>query len=484
MRSQPPNRLQVARAYLWAALAPIVGTLLVMPLRGRIDLSNIALIYVLLVVVSATRFGGSPAVVTALLGSLLFAFVFVPPYFSLAITETQHLLASLIMLVVALMVGHITAKLKQHADFAERKSSQSRRLYAFSQALSAAADDGAVVTATRQFLVATLGVRQVDIRVAPPDAAFTAPPTLNSPLPDGWRQLRIPLNATAGVIGMLEFEAPPEAIAPPDALEFVETLASVISVALERSRLANLAREAEVRHADESLRSSILGALSHDLRTPLAALVSMADTAALNRASPERQTYLLHAIRDKAMALSMQMTNLLEMARLSAGKVELNREWQAIDEVLGATVRLVRAQWKEREISVDLPPDLPPVLLDAVLMERVLWNLIENAIKYSPPDAPIELSARHGGDDLVLNVDDAGPGLPAGDPSALFNLFQRGKQESDVAGMGLGLSISRTIVEAHGGRITASNRPGGGARFSVTLPLGVPPAFSQFDEAP
>lgn len=472
-------------AYLWSAIVPLVGTFVLLPIRLSIDLSNVALLYVLLVVVSATRFGRGPAVASAILGSLLFAYVFVPPHFSLAITETQYLLSAIIMLVVALMVGHITSKLKQHADFAERKSLQSKTLYEFSQKLSGAQTARAVLDATRSFLADSLAARQADV-IFPDD--FAAPPApasasfikscverrelVSMPTQAGRFYLALPLAASGGVQGVLGFDIDSGLIGNQDAVEYIVTVASVISVALERSRLAEIARETEVKHASEVLRGSILGALSHDLRTPLAALVSMADTAALGKASAERQKHLLEAIRDQAMSIGQQMMNLLEMARLSSGTVKLNPAWQPVEEVIGAVLQLVRTQWKDRQITLDIAPKLPPICIDAVLIERVLWNLLENAIKYSPTDTLIELAVSQQGEQIEICVNDSGPGLPDLDAGGLFDAFQRGRSESDIAGIGLGLSISRTIVEAHQGQISAANRPGGGASFSVRLPVG------------
>lgn len=483
-------------AYLWSAIVPLVGTFVLLPIRLSIDLSNVALLYVLSVVVAATRFGRGPAVLGAILASLLFAFVFVPPHFSLAITETQYLLSAIIMLVVALMVGHITSKLKQHADFAERKSMQSKTLYEFSQKLSGAQTTQAVLEATRRFLGDSLGARQCDV-IFPDD--FAAPPapanpafiascverreTLSLPTQAGRFYLALPLSAISGIQGVLGFDIESGKIANQDAVEYVETVASVVSVALERSRLAEIARETEIRHASELLRGSILGALSHDLRTPLAALVSMADTAALGKASAERQKHLLEAIRDQAMSIGHQMMNLLEMAKLSSGTVELKPAWQPVEEVIGAVLQLIRAQWKDREIALDIAADLPPLCIDAVLIERVLWNLLENAIKYSPADTVIELAVAQADEQVEICVSDSGAGLPGIDAGTLFNAFQRGKAESDIAGIGLGLSISRTIVEAHQGEISASNRPGGGARFCVRLPIGKLPDALAMDQA-
>ena len=481
-----PSNLLVA--YLWSAIVPVVGTFLVLPFRLAIDLSNVALLYVLSVVVMATRFGRSPAVATAILGSLLFAYVFVPPHFSLAITETQYLLSAIIMLVVALMVGHLTSKLKQHADFSERKSMQSKTLYGFSQELSGAQTTEAVIEATCHFLAGSLYARQANV-IFPSD--FASPPApanpaiiascierrelLSKPMAQGRFYVLLPLSATSGIQGVLGFDIESGLFENEDSVEYIETVASVVSVALERSRFADIARETEVKHASELLRSSILGALSHDLRTPLAALVSMADTAALGKASPERQKHLLEAIRNQAMSIGQQMMKLLEMAKLSSGTIELNRAWQPVEEVLGSVLRLIRMQWKDREISLDIEPNLPPICIDAVLIERVLWNLLENAIKYSPAETMIELAIHQVGEQIEICVNDSGSGLPETDTNRLFNLFQRGKAESDVAGVGLGLSISRTIVEAHEGVISASSRLGGGACFRVMLPIGNPP---------
>lgn len=481
-----PSNLLVA--YLWSAIIPVVGTFLVLPFRLSIDLSNVALLYVLLVVVTATRSGRGPAVVTAIFGSVLFAYVFVPPHFSLAITETQYLLTAIIMLVVALMVGHITSKLKQHADFTERKSMQSKTLYEFSQALSGAQTSEAVLDITRHFFTDSLGARQSDV-IFPLD--FSSPPApsnpaliesciasrglLSKPVSDGHSYVLLPLAATSGIQGVLGIDVESGVLANQDSVEYIETLASVVSVAIERSRFAELARETEVKHASELLRSSILSALSHDLRTPLAALVSMADTAALGKASQERQKHLLEAIRNQAMSIGQQMMNLLEMARLSSGSIELQHAWQPVEEVLGSVLQLIRTQWKDREISLDIAPDLPPICIDAVLIERVLWNLLENAIKFSPSDSMIELAVQRVGEQIEISVSDSGSGLPEADAGKLFNAFQRGRAESDIAGIGLGLSIARTIVEAHEGEISAANRLGGGACFRILLPIGDPP---------
>lgn len=482
--------------YLWAAVFPLAATLVVLPFHPGIDLSHVAPLYVLAVVLTGVRSGRGPAVASAVFGSLLYAHVYVPPHFSLAISEPRYLLTTAVMVAVALMVGHITSRLRRQADIADRQSRQSRVLYEFAQALAGARDAATVGDVASRFLGAAIDARRVAVLLP---ADFQAPPKPADPslvracvergsvirVPAGPDRtyLLIPLPATTGVQGVLGFEIDAALVDQEDAVEWCETIASVVSVALERSRFAETVRETELKHASESLRASILGALSHDLRTPLAALVSLSDAAMLDTLSPARQRRLLGAIRDQAMSISGQMDKLLDMARLNSGQVELERAWQSIDEVVGTVWQSVRAQWKDREVSLDVAPDLPPVFIDAVLMERVLWNLLENAIKYSPPEAPVELAVRRREGMLDIGVCDAGAGLPAEEAGALFEPFRRGRTESDIPGVGLGLAIARTIVEAHGGYLVALDRKGGGACFHIRLPLGEAPALDEEDEA-
>lgn len=483
------------RGYAWAGLGVGVGSFIASPLREAIDLSNVALLYVLGVVAAGGRYGRGPAVFAALLGSLAFAYVFVPPHFSLAITEVQSVLSALIMLGVALVVGHLTSALKRHAEFAEQQSRHTKALYDLARRLTGALTPEAVAEITASFLAETLRAGLPRI-LFPPE--FDSPPApipaarvkrcreegrlVLVPAAAGRADVLLPLRAAAGLKGILAFDLEAGALSAEGAPEWLETLASVVAVALERAHYAEMARQTEVKHAAETLRSSILSALSHDLRTPLTALVGMADTLALGKASPERQRKMLDALRGQALSINQQMTNLLDMARLRSGAIELNEAWQPVEEVIGATLQLVRAQWEGREIAVDIAPDLPPLCFDAVLIERVLWNLLENAIKYSPPETPIELGVRRIEDGVEVAVCDRGPGLPPGEVEELFGLFRRGEAESCIPGVGLGLAIARSIAEAHGGTVNAGDRPGGGACFRLRLPVGTPPSFAEMEE--
>jgi two-component system sensor histidine kinase KdpD len=238
----------------------------------------------------------------------------------------------------------------------------------------------------------------------------------------------------------------------------------------------DLAQKAVVSMESERLRNSLLAALSHDLRTPLTVLIGLADVLALSAptlSAEQRETAA--SIQDEARRMSALVTNLLDMARIESGDVTLNLQWQSFEEVVGAVLRAMQLVLKSREVILRVPRDLPLVRFDAMLIERVLANLFENASKYTPSGTAITLSAEILEGYLSVSVSDDGPGLPKGREEAVFQKFARGERESATPGVGLGLPICRAIIDAHGGKITGRNHPSGGAVFTFTLPLGHPP---------
>lgn len=492
----PPSgsRANPLSAYAVAVFVPILGSAMVSPVWHLIDLSNAALLYVVAVVGAAARYGRGPAVLASFSSSLCFAYIFVPPHFSLAITEIQYLLTAGLMFLVALIVSHLTSKLKHHADAIEAKSLEIARLYALAQTLAGALSKEQVVGAAGAFLERCLAAGNVHVLSGesilgdgiPANAALVAQclaqgKIICSPLSSGETMNYVPLLAASGSQGVLVFSlASASGTLLPK--EFIEAAASVLAVALERSHFAERTKASEVMHASESLRNSILSSLSHDLRTPLTALVGLTETIAYGKISPQSQRVLCESVRQQAQSISQQFTKLLEMARLSFGPQQLDSAWQPVEEVIGATVQQVRMQWRDREISIDIAPRLPPISIDAVLIERVLWNLIENAIKYSPSETTVEVAARRVGQDIEISVCDAGEGLPEGRIDRLFDRFERGRVESSIPGMGLGLSIAKTVVEAHGGAISAENRFGGGSCFRIRLPVGDTPVIDELQD--
>jgi two-component system sensor histidine kinase KdpD len=276
----------------------------------------------------------------------------------------------------------------------------------------------------------------------------------------------------------------PGALLAPEQRALLDAFAALAAIALERVHYIEVAQDTEVRMEGERLRNSLLAALSHDLRTPLTALVGLSESLTLARpALPEGQMELAAALRDEARRMSTLVANLLDMARIQSGGVKLNLQWQLVEELVGGALRACRWQLGERRIETRLAPALPLVRFDAALLERVLCNLLENAAKYTPPGAriAIEADADAGTGALRVRVLDDGPGLPAGREDALFEKFVRGQAESSIAGVGLGLAICRAIVDAHGGRMQARNMPAGGACFEFSLPLGDPPPLPAQD---
>jgi two-component system sensor histidine kinase KdpD len=290
--------------------------------------------------------------------------------------------------------------------------------------------------------------------------------------------LYIPLRAPYQARGVLAVKAHNRRLLRiPEQRQLLDTFAALIAIALERVHYVGVAQDALLKMESERLRNSLLAALSHDLRTPLTVLVGLADSLALTAPKlSDAQLETAAAIQNEARRMSTLVSNLLDMARIESGEVTLNLQWQPLEEVVGASLSAVRGILQGHVLSIDVPPQLPLVRFDAVLIERVLVNLLENAAKYTPIGSKITLAAEVVGDRLSVSVSDNGPGLPPGREEAVFQKFTRGERESATPGVGLGLAICRAIVEAHKGRIVATATRGGGATFTFTLPLGTPPA--------
>jgi two-component system sensor histidine kinase KdpD len=275
----------------------------------------------------------------------------------------------------------------------------------------------------------------------------------------------------------------------PEQLHQLETFVSQTALAIERAQLADEAQQAQVRIETEQMRNSLLSSVSHDLRTPLATITGVTGSLIDGREALDAGTRreLLEMAHEEAQRLSRLVDNLLEMTRIDAGAVWVHKEWQPLEEVLGVALNRLETPLANRIVPVNLPPDLPLVPLDGILIEQVLVNLVENALKHTQPNSPIEISARASRQGVTFEVADRGPGLPPGDEQRVFEKFYRVSSTSKSGGTGLGLTICKGIVEAHGGRIWAENRPGGGAIFRFTLPFdGEPPSMpadASMDEA-
>jgi two-component system sensor histidine kinase KdpD len=275
---------------------------------------------------------------------------------------------------------------------------------------------------------------------------------------------------TVGVLGLVPGD--PGRVLTRDRFRLAEAFASQVALSLERAQLAEQAERAHVLVESERTRSLLLSSVSHDLRTPLSVITGATSSLLADGASlPARVgRELVETIAEEAQRLNRLVGNLLDMTRLESGAMPVRPDWHSLEEIVGSALGRLESRLPGRKVEVKLPPSLPLVRLDDVLVEQVIFNLVENALKYTPPDSPIEIVAAHDGQRLVVSVADRGPGLPPGQEDSVFQKFYRGRREGDPSGVGLGLSICRGIVEAHGGTITAGNREGGGAVFRIELP--------------
>ena len=487
--------------YLVALASCVAVTLMAHPLEAVLDAPNIVMLFMLVVLGVALRYGRGPAALASVLNVAAFDFFFVPPRLSFSVSDAQYLLTFGVMLAVGLIVGQLTAGLRFQARIATHRERRSHALFEVARDLSSVLATEQVVAAAGEavarefrararFFVLDEGDRLVlagtegeseaaglDLGTARWAFDHAQAAGLGTDTLPGSAWLYLPLKApmrTRGVLALRPEE--PRLLLVPEQRRQLETFAALAAIALERVHYVEVAQHATLQIESERLRNSLLAALSHDLRTPLAGLVGLAGSLRLTKpALSGEQDEIAQSLQVEAMRLSTQVNNLLDMARIESGDVRLRREWHSIEEIVGSAVRAMARAIAPRVVATEVPASLPLVECDAVLIERVLVNLLENAAKYTPPSSTVTISARVDGEALRVTVADDGPGIPPGQETAIFEKFARGARESSVAGVGLGLAICKAIVEAHGGTIGASNGPARGARFEFTLPLGTPP---------
>jgi two-component system sensor histidine kinase KdpD len=491
----------VWRSYIWSAVLCAVTTLAAFPLAQVLEQANIVMLFLLAVVAVAVRFGRGPAILAAFLSVAAFDFFFVAPRFSFAVADIQYLVTFSVMLVVALVIGQMTAGLTYQARVAQRREDRMRALYDMSRLLSAALMTEQVAEIGSRFLSAEFSARsallvaddnnklqapmvtgdapQVDFAIAQWSFDKTEPAGYGTDTLPSSSTLYLPLSAPMRVRGVLAVQPRDTSrLVVPEQRRLLDTCASLLAISLERIHYINVAQDTTVQMESERLRNSLLSAISHDLRTPLSVMVGLAEALKLTKPPLAGEAAeIVSAVGESALRMNTLVNNLLDMARLESGKVVLNREWQPIEDVVGSALRAIQPILGGRSVQVALDDDLPPVHIDAVLIERVLINLIENSVKYAPQGTTIRLGARATPDNIELWVADEGPGLPHGHEEAIFSKFMRGKKESSIPGVGLGLAICRAIARAHGGTILGVTRPEGGACFTLRLPREEPPVI-------
>jgi two-component system sensor histidine kinase KdpD len=491
--------------YISAAGAILAATAVAWLMFPYFAPANLIMVYLIAVIFVAVRVGRGPSILASILSVATFDFFFVPPYFSFAVSDIQYLLTFAVMLVVALVISSLAVRIREQAELSRYRERRTGVLYDMSRDLATHRGTAmlaqlsakhlrevfngqvAIFLADEEKRVRLQRGEELYFELDPKEAGVAQwafdhhqRAGLGTDTLPGCTALYLPLVGAGGPIGVVAVRPKESALlVDPEQLHLLESLVNQVALALERARLSEEAQQAHVRVETERMRNAILSSVSHDLRTPLATITGAASSL-INDQGAMKDTDRLELSRSiyrEAERLDRLLKNLLDMMRIEAGAVQLNKEWHSLDEIVGSALERLADRLSKHVVKATLPPDLPMVRVDGVLFEQVLINLLDNAAKYASAGSVIDLSASAGDHDIIVDVADRGPGIPAGEERRIFDKFYRAQPAREGGGVGLGLTICRGIVEAHGGRIWAENRTGGGAvfRFAVPLPAEQPP---------
>jgi len=527
----PEARAERGDRFGWLLALAAIGaaTALAWPLRDHLATVNLSMIYLLAVVGVSLRGRRAPTLAAALLGVAAFDFVCVPPYLSFTVGDSEYILTFVAMLLVGLVVSLQSARLRALVDATLRRAETTAALHRLGGDLATTRGLAPIAAVALRRCREILGVPVRIVLAGPGEggeggeggaagALEEAHPEEGAvPIAEAERAvmrwvlehgepagagtqtlpgasgLHLPLSGARGPVGVLVCERfPPERFHDPDERRLLESLARLIGLALEGERLGEEAQEAAVAIRSEQLKSALLSSVSHDLRTPLQVITGAATALAESQAllDPMTRAELANGIAEEAENLNRVVTNLLDVSRLESGSVRLDTQPHSVEDLFGTALQAMERRLAGHPTTSQVSPDCPPVSVDPVVFQSALVNLLDNAVKYTPAGSPIELLARrgpladaadgagaprpapHGTVEIV--VADRGPGLAPGETERVFEKFVRGAAHGARRGVGLGLTIARRIVEAHGGTIRARARAGGGAEFVITLPAAPP----------
>ena len=499
--ARPPKPTVDRPSISWQSYASSMGivfccTLISFILAPFFEPTNLAMVYLAGVVAVALTHGRGPSIVATILGVATFDVLFIAPYGTFAVSDSQYLLTFAIMLLTGLVISELATRVRSDSQRQRDREQRTVALYALSKELSTLPTREAVIEKSRRMIQQAL---DVDVWIVGPEVNHPYEPRKLSdgdppPASDvgvirwvfdhnraagrgtdtlpGTATTYLPLAVTSGIVGVLGVRPhSPETPFGMAQRDLLQAFAGQVAGALERCGLAELAEQTRLQMETERLRNSLLSTVSHDLRTPLATITGAASALVDQTHLDEAQRReLAESIVDESDRLNRLVTNLLDLTRLEAKAIQLHKELQPIEEVVGVTLGRLERPLRDHRIVLHIDNDLPPVAIDSLLMQQVLTNLLDNAAKYSPLDSTIDLSCQRDGKSLVVEVADRGPGLPPGEERHIFDKFHRVDGQART-GSGIGLAICRGIVELHSGTITAKNRPNGGTVFRMTLPL-------------
>lgn len=505
-----PRARSGPRAYAGALGLVLLCTAGGLAFAPRVELSNITMVYLAGVVVSAAWLGRGPAVLAAVVGVAAFNFCFVPPRWTFAVSNAQYLVTFMVMLAVGLLIASLTTRLRELAVAARARERRTAALFAASRALAAARDRREVATAAARHVRETFDTDAAILVGGEPDrgeglevlASAGAPEWLDASSESGRHELGVarwaldhatpagrgtpalggaagrylPLAASQGRAGVLAMR--PTGPLDTAQLLMLDTLTNQIALALERVTLIESRQAARIEAESERLRGALLSSVSHDLRTPLASIAGAAealrDAGSLDGAT---RAELTESIVHEAGRLNDLIANLVFATRLEAGGIDLRREWNTMEEIVGAGLRRLRGELAQRPSTVRIPADLPLVRVDGAMLPQVIHNLVENALRYTTPGTPLEVAAWATDTSVVLRVADEGPGLADGERTRVFERFYRGRAARPAGtppGLGLGLAICEGVIRAHGGRIWVEPNVPRGVAFQFSLPIERP----------
>ena len=467
------------RRYAIAVLVVALIALFIELVGPAIQIVNIALLFLLGVVVMATTAGTGPGILTSLLSFLAFNFFFVAPRYTFHVDSAQDGVRLASFLTVAIIVSSLAARARVAAERQRRRAAEIAALYDLSQTISAQVDLERILPAIAEATCRLLRVDACTVLLYDTAGRLVTHASIGQPEPR-LQAINVPVRNGPTVLGILRVvERTPGGGLGQDDRRLLDVLAAQARLAVERARMVEQVAHAQALAESDRLKSALLAAVSHDLRTPLTVMKGATSTLLLDEIPWDAATRrtLTSAIDTEIDHLDRIVGNLLNMSRVESGALPADRDWQDLAELLGAVLRRMAGQLASRPIEVNLAPDLPLVAINATLIEQVLTNLLENALKHTPPGTAIAILAQHGvspaeAPGVVVAVRDHGPGVAPGDLERIFDKFYRGGRAADQAsGAGLGLAICKGIVEAHGGRIWATNCPDGGMVFTFTLPV-------------
>jgi two-component system sensor histidine kinase KdpD len=481
-----------ARSWLVVVLLLAAATAVGLVLDSYVTLTSLAMVYVLAVVIAAYRLGWIESTVCAVGAVTALNFFFIPPRWTFEVDNRENLIALATMLVLALVISRLATGLRRETGLARLNERRARQLQALATALASVSSREEVLTVGRAsldaafvgpcFLVLTTAGNELEhadgldasvrdgMRQCMADAALLGPGTGRWPGLNAWY---LPLGDKGHVTGAACVQ--PALARDEEGRQHAQALCSLLAQAVWRLRLTASMLAAQGEAQQQQLQSTFLAAISHDLRTPLAAIVGAASSLQTQRdkLSPAEQDRLLGSIAGEASYLSAVTENTLQLVRLSSSAQELRRDWESMEEIVGAVLARVRQRDPGRRIRSRVPEGLPLVKADPVLLAQLLGNLLDNALQYS--EGAIDLTVGVEGGELVVSVKDRGAGVPDAEQATIFEPYARGDQ-AGPRGAGLGLAVCRAIAQAHGGRLTLRRRQGGGSCFSLALPVEQQPA--------